>query len=177
MEELYIVIGLIIVIVLFIIYNKYQIQSPCDEYVTYFDKMYYKLPELQTVSEDKIKKESLNDMRGLKQQMRKVRNIGDSTNLMRSRWASQHDLHDKSENGSIEYTNTDVQVVPAYLQHQLRNGPHRKNDVVKNNGQQNVLVEEFADDECLDDNFSLNEKFTFDKDEIGKYDYRRMKKI
>ena len=175
MEELSIVIGLIIAIVLFVIHNRYQIQQPCDEYVAYFDKMYYELPELETLPEEEIKKESLNDMRGLKQQMRKVRNIGDGTNLMKSRWASQHDLHDKSSNGSIEYTNTDKQVEPAYLQHQLRNNQPGKNDVVKNHGQQNVITEGFADDEWADENFSFNGKYTFDNDNIGEYDYRQMK--
>jgi hypothetical protein len=175
MEELSIVIGLIIVIVLFIMYNRYQIQQPCDEYVAYFDKMYYELPELKTLPEEEMKKQSLNDMRGLKQQMRKVRSVGDATNVMKSRWASQHDLHDKISNGSVDFTNTDKQVEPAYLQHQLRNGRHRKNDVVKNHGQQNVITEGFADDEWADENFSFNEKYTFDNDNIGEYDYRHSK--
>lgn len=154
MEELSIVLGLIVILVIYIMYNKQSRSRPCDEYVSYFDKMYYELPKLNTVREMPIQEQgTLNDLNTVKQQLRKVRNVGDDSNPMASRWASNAELHTRSENGSPMYTNTDIQVIPTDLQHQLKKGSDK---VIKNGGQQNVKAESFADDEWLDQNFYYN---------------------
>lgn len=173
MEEQSIVIGLIIVVIIFIMYNRYEIQKPCDNYVAYFDKMYYELPKLNTVSDDKEQKEQFNDDMELKRlggQLKKmnIKNFGDS---MKTRWSSLREGFDHLENGSVDYTNVDVRITPAQLHHQLK-GPKRRNDVAKNHGQQNILTEGFADDEWLDNNFLLNDKYTFDNKKIKLYDAR-----
>ena len=173
MEEQYIVIGLIIVVVLFIMYNRYEIQKPCDNYVAYFDKMYYELPKLDTLPDEKVQKEQFtedNELKRLDGQLKKIRtnDIGD---LMKSRWASLQEGFDQLENGSIDYTNVDVRVTPSQLHHQL-NVPRRKNDVTKNHGQQNVIIDGFSDDEWLGQNSSLNEKYMFDNKKIKLYDSR-----
>jgi hypothetical protein len=144
MDELSIVIGLIVLITIFIMYNQQNSTKQCDEYVTYFDKMYYDLPKLNTVNQQHINQESMHDMNSIKQQARKVRNVGDYNNLMASRWASQHDLHGKNSNGSISFTNTDRQVVPTDLQHQLKKS---SNKVLKRTDRFNSRVDGFADDE------------------------------
>lgn len=147
MEELSIVLGLIVILVIYIMYNKQSRSRPCDEHVSYFDKMYYDLPRLNTVKDMSIQdRGTLNDLNTVKQQLRKVRNVGDCSNPMASRWASNADLHTRSENGSPIYTNTDIQVIPTDLQHQLKKG---SNKVIKNNGQRNAKPESFADDEWL----------------------------
>ena len=154
MEELSIVLGLIIVIVLYIMYNKHTRSRPCDDYVAYFDKMYYELPRLNTVRESSVQDQgTLNDLNTVKQQLRQVRNVGDDSNPMASRWSSNADLHTRSENGSPNYTNIDLQVIPTDLQHQLKKGSDK---VIKNSGQQNAKVESYADDEWLNPNFSFN---------------------
>lgn len=154
MEELSIVLGLIIVIVLYIMYNKHTRSRPCDDYVAYFDKMYYELPRLNTVRESSVQDQgTLNDLNTVKQQLRQVRNVCDDSNPMASRWASNADLHTRSENGSPNYTNIDLQVIPTDLQHQLKKGSDK---VIKNSGQQNAKVESYADDEWLNPNFSFN---------------------
>jgi hypothetical protein len=163
MEELSIVLGLVVIIVIYIMYNKHARNRPCDDYVSYFDKMYYELPELNTVNEMSVQDQgTLNDLNTIKQQLRKVRNVGDGSNPMSSRWASHADLHSRSENGSPIYTNADLQVIPTDLQHQLKKG---SNKVIKNNGQRNAKSESFADDECLDQNFSFNQKFMYGMNE------------
>lgn len=164
MEEISIVLGLIIIVTIYIMYNKRQNTSPCDEYVAYFDKMYYDLPRLHTANDDNINyKETMNDINSVKQQQRKVRNVGDDTNLMATRWASRMDLHNKNEVGSNEYTNIDHQVTPTYLHHQLSKS---NKEVMTDSGNRKATVESFADDEWLDPSFSYNEKYYFTEDDV-----------
>jgi len=159
MEEIYIVLGVIIIITIFIVYKSNRIDRPCDEYITYFDKMYYDLPKLNTLSKNDVcHQESMYDMDTFKQQLRAVSNVGDSSNPMASRWSSLLDLHNKTQNGSIEYTNTDRQVMPADLQHQITQD---SNKVIKQTGSRHSKPENFADDEWLDDSFSMNKKYSF----------------
>jgi hypothetical protein len=153
MEELSIVLGLIVIITVFIIYKKKQPTNTCDEHVSYFDKMYYDLPKLNTINDKPVNNNhTLNDMNSIKQQSRKVRNVGDNTNVMASRWASHLDLHDKNEVGSCNYTNTDYQVMPNDLHHKIN-----KNSA-KTTGNSKSHVDGFADDEWLDEKFSYNTK-------------------
>ena len=51
MEDSAIIFGLIIFITVVIIYNRSNATKPCDKYVRYFDKTYYKLPKVQAVRE------------------------------------------------------------------------------------------------------------------------------
>lgn len=165
MEELSIVLGLIVIITIFIIYKRQQNNKTCDEYVTCFDKMYYELPRLNTIDDILINDQStLNDVNSIKQQARKVRNIGDDTNVMASRWACHTDLHDRNEVGSCNYTNTDRQVVPTDLHHQLKK---KNNKIIRKTGSSKSRVDGFADDEWIDDNFSFNKKYFFTEENTG----------
>lgn len=154
MDELSIVIGLIVLIVIFMIYKQQDSNKQCDEYVTYFDKMYYELPKLNTVNEKPVDTDTMIDMNSIKQQARVVRNVGDTNNLMATRWASKHDLHKYNSNGSPEYSNIDVPIVPTDLQHQLK-----KHYKVQNNDNFKSHIDGFADDSWLDRNFDFNKKY------------------
>lgn len=163
MEELTIVLGLIIIITIFLMYNKSQTVSSCDEYVTYFDKMYYDIPTLKTVPKSSVvKTEGLNDMKTLQQQLRKCTNVGDGTNVMKTRWSCYVDTLEKHATGSNKYSNMDVQMNPKSLQHNLGYTPPE----LLSGAKYNVKSEPFADDAWLDPEFSYKEKYFFDKSDL-----------
>lgn len=168
MNELSIVLGLIIIMTGYIIYSRNNYISECDNYIAYFDKMYYDMPKLQTIKPETINpetinyKESLNDMNNIKQQQRIVKNVGDDTNIMASRWSSNVELHDRNSVGSCEYTNTDCQVTPTYLQHHLKTSTDK---ISTDTGNRKSHAESFADDEWLDTEFSYNDKYSYNKDD------------
>ena len=112
MGEFTIVLGLIILVTIVIMHNRSRAIMPCDDYVTYFDKVYYKLPQLHV--EDTDQPVSLNDMT-TESRLPPVA-TGD-TNTQSARWAGSIESQPPNNVNNIrQTTNVDVTAEPTTLQ-------------------------------------------------------------
>ena len=112
MEDFTIVLGLIILVTIVIMYNRSHAIMPCDDYVTYFDKVYYKLPKLHV--EDTEQPTSLNDSTSV---VRLPPAVSGDTNAQSSRWAGSVESQPPNNVDNIrQTTNVDVTAEPTTLQ-------------------------------------------------------------
>jgi hypothetical protein len=113
--EIAIVIGLIIIIVMMVIYSRSKTLKPCDEYITYFDKMYYNIPQINTIDN---RYDSLNDDYT---PMRIPPATSDDSNAQASRWAGSIDSQPGYNINNIKQNyNMDVSVEPRTLQSSIK---------------------------------------------------------
>lgn len=159
MEELSIVLGLIIFITVLIMYNKTQSNRPCDNYVTYFDKMYYDLPVLKTESPEVI--EGMNDQLN---HYNRAKPQHSNYDMMKTRWTGGSISQPFRDNmGRCQYTNTDKETNPLDLHHGCKDisnaYSHNKHKLGKS--KYIPLTEPFADDEWVDPSFSYSDKYFF----------------
>ena len=133
-----------------------KVNKPCHK-KKYLDDFYLDmpLPHKLYFPEQKSKKSkkksvgNLNDLVTTLQDERVTSNIGDDSNPMKTMWSVESDLHEYNDVGSPEFSNTDIEVIPTDIHHQLKNSNNE--NVVHNSGQQNVITEGFADDTWLDE--------------------------
>lgn len=162
MDELSIVLGLIIFIVLLIVYNKTRVSEPCNKYATYFDKIYYDLPLVNAIEETNMA--GLNDMSN-DSYRNKVNNP--YHDLMKTRWIGSSDTQPtKDDMGRRQYTNIDKLTNIVDLHHCLKNSQNSYKNNKHKFGYSKYLpqVEKFSDDEWIDPNFSYNEKYQYDRE-------------
>ena len=112
MGEFTIVLGLIILVTIVIMYNRAIAMKPCDDYVTYFDKMYYTLPKLYVENKDQVV--SLNDGTT---ELRLPPAVAGDTNVQSSRWSGSIESQPLNNSNNIrEPTNVSVTSEPTTLQ-------------------------------------------------------------
>jgi hypothetical protein len=112
MGEFTIVLGLIIFVTIVIMHNRSRTIVPCDEYVTYFDKVYYKLPKLHVEATEQPA--SLNDSTA---EVRLPPAVAGDTNEQSSRWAGSVESQPPNNVDNIrQTTNVDVTAEPTTLQ-------------------------------------------------------------
>ena len=156
MKESTIVILLIIFISIYITYKKPIHEKKCATSVTYFDNLYYNLPKSDMKKQKTMEDNSMNDLITSNQQMRPKRSIGDKNNKTQMLWASKHDLHEKEVTGSNAYTNTDKEIIPTDIHHQLK---EKMSNVVRDTGNSKSYVDSFESDTWTNPNFDYNKKF------------------
>lgn len=111
MGEFTIVLGLIILITVMIMYSRSNVIKPCVDYVTYFDKMYYKLPKLRVAKKDSMV--SINDRIS---EVRLPPVTSTDSNFQASRWEGVDSQPSNNLNNVRQNTNNSVVVTPMDLQ-------------------------------------------------------------
>lgn len=159
MNEIGVIFLLCIIALIFLKQNNDDI---CQHQVMYSDT--YFIPRLETADENHT--ETLTNTYLSQQNKRskqelmlnKTANKNKKTNgdLMKTRWASKTDLHEKNNIGSAEYTNTDVSVVPSFLQHHLKN---QSLEMDIQTGRWMTRSESMTDSEMLDQALQNNKKY------------------
>jgi hypothetical protein len=163
MEEISIIIVLVLIITVYVIHDKQNVDTKCDKYVPYFDQMYYEnMPKLRAISKSaELKTEKPESMQDLTTIKRSIGKCNDKSNVMKSRWSCYAGIFEKNTSGSNEYTNMDTMIDPTSLQKHLKLSKHEKMSASK----YQVRNEQFADDGYYDPNFSYNEKYLYDENE------------
>jgi len=153
MMEISVILGLIIIITIVIMYNRHRQLKQCDQYVQYFDKVYYDVPTLNTLSED-----SVND-RVDNNRLRPI--FINETDQQSSRWAGSVTSQPITEDGHINFTNTDRVTEPmenSLVSYNVRDLTNQVKSVYSKMGRES-MTDGFMDDTRFDPQFSLNERY------------------
>jgi hypothetical protein len=161
MEEVSIVLGLLILVTIIIMCSRSQATESCNQQVRYFDKMYYDLPKLHTITNHC---DGLNDKTVV---FRKIPVLNANTDLQASRWLGSQDSQPINDGFNIRRgTNIDIAVEPMHLQSGIKN-INKVNSTFTNRLGHSTEVDGFADDEQYDPGFSYNTKFNFKQDDVN----------
>jgi len=149
-DDLSIVIGLIVFLMVLMIYNRPMAKRPCCKQMRYTDAQYYELPILNTATEPT---ESLNDMT-TQPILRKYRPLNKDIDTTRQRWAGNE----------TSQSMTDVYGRRVNQYGDLQSTPNeRLGGQIKSNAGVNLPThtEPFADNEWLDVDFSPDNKYRY----------------
>jgi hypothetical protein len=160
MSELSIILSVIVLILIVSIYNKQN--SKCDEYITYFDKIYYDLPTVDAVASSQSVQE------GLSTNLNEISNTPGSrgimsgefnANIIKNKFGPLMDHPCVDVSGRIQYDCLDQQNLPPTILNRLNSeiGNNPLPSSVTQRGA--VVVEGFADDAWLDESFKFNSKY------------------
>jgi hypothetical protein len=151
MNELTILIGVIVLILIVVMYNKQN--SKCDEHITYFDKTYYDTPNVDTVSFSQSVQE------GLAPNLNEISNepgsrgimLGEvNANVVGNKWGPLLDHPCVDSSGRVQYDCLDQQNLPQSIKNRLNseigNSPF-PSSVTQRDA---VVTEGFVDDAWLD---------------------------
>jgi hypothetical protein len=161
MNETTILLGAIVLILIIVIYNKQN--SKCDEYITYFDKMYYDMPPIDSVASCQSVQE------GLAPNLNEISNEPGSrsilsgevnANVVGNKWGPLLDHPCVDASGRVQYDCLDQQNLPPSIINRLESeiGNTPLPSSVTQRG--SVITEGFADDAWLDESFKFNRKYT-----------------
>lgn len=144
--ELAILLGLIIMIIIMIVYTRYQTSQKYTVRTRYFDN-YYDVPQLNTLLEDPdiYNKQVVN--------IRLQPRLMDETNSQASRWAGSMESQPETDDCQRHYTNTDRE---SETTHGLN--PNKKHKSYSETGFKSI-VNKFMDSDLFDDQFIMNNKY------------------
>jgi hypothetical protein len=169
MSELTILLGAIVLILIVVMYNRPN--SSCDEYITYFDQMYYDQPaQVDKVTLDK----SVSD--GIASNLNEISNTPGSrgvmsneanTNIVGNKWVPIMDHPGIDDSGRVQYDCLDNQNIPQALTDRLmlEVGKNPRSSSVTQRGA--VITEGFADDAWLDSSFKFNDKYNYTSTDLS----------
>jgi hypothetical protein len=161
MNELTILLGAIVLILIVAMYNKQN--AKCDDYITYFDKMYYDMPPVDPVASCQSVQESfapnLNEISN-EPGSRGIMPGEVNANVVGNKWGPLMDHPCVDASGRVMYDCLDKQNLPQSIQNRIKseiNNNPLPSSVTQRGA---VITEGFADDAWLDDSFKFNHKYT-----------------
>ena len=159
MNDIPILLGAIVLIILVVIYNKKN--SNCDEYITYFDKTYYdEHPVDSVVSSQSVSESFATNLNEISNSPGSRGMMADKfdTNVVENKWGPIVDHPCVDDSGRIQYDCLDKQNLPPAIANRLK--AEIGNTPLSSISQRGAVVTEgFTDDAWLDDSFKFNHKY------------------